>query len=50
MLDVYEFNQTQQLRDLFVYAYKKSAARYSQVSRTVGEPDSFYMQYRENIK
>jgi hypothetical protein len=49
ILGVYECNRTELLRDLFVWAYERSAARYSVVRQTLGEPDPFRLRYREQI-
>lgn len=49
MLGVYELNRTELLRDVFVWAYKRSCARYSAVRQSLGEPDPFRLQYREQI-
>lgn len=49
LLGVYELNRTELLRDVFVWAYERSAARYSAVRRSLGEPDPFRMRYRESI-
>lgn len=49
MLGIYELNQTDLLADLFVWAYKRSCARYSVVRQTLGEPDPFRVQYRQLI-
>ena len=45
-LGVYELNRTELLRDVFVWAYERSCARYSAVSRSLGEPDAFRLRYR----
>ena len=45
-LGVYELNRTELLRDVFVWAYERSCARYSAVSRSLGEPDVFRLHYR----
>lgn len=34
------------LRDVFVWAYKRSCSRYSAVRQSLGEPDLFRTQYR----
>ena len=47
MLCIYELNDLSYLRELFVWAYKRSCIRYTQVRQTLGEPDPFRMQYRE---
>lgn len=49
MLGIYEFNRIELLRDVFVWAYKRSCARYSAVRQSLGEPDPFRLQYREQI-
>lgn len=46
LLAVYELNQVDYLRDVFVWAYLRSAARYSSVSQSIGEPDPFRLRYR----
>ena len=33
-------------RDVFVWAYKRSCARYSAVRQSLGEPDPFRLRYR----
>jgi hypothetical protein len=49
LLGVYELNQVDLLRDVFVWAYQKSCARYSGAKQVLGEPDGFRMQYRSHI-
>lgn len=49
MLGVYELNRIDLLRDVFVWAYKRSCARYSAVRQSLGEPDPFRLQYRQQI-
>lgn len=46
VIGVYELNQVDLLRDLFVWAYKRSCARYSAVRQSLGEPDPFRLKYR----
>jgi len=46
MLGVYELNRIELLRDVFVWAYERSCARYSAVRQSLGEPDPFRMKYR----
>ena len=46
MLGVYEMNRIELLRDVFLLAYKQSAARYAAVRQSVGEPDPFRMRHR----
>lgn len=45
-LGVYELNKIDLLRDIFVWAYKRSAARYAAVRQSLGEPDPFRLRYR----
>lgn len=49
MLGIYELNRIELLRDVFVWAYKRSCARYSAVRQSLGEPDPFRLQYRPQI-
>ena len=46
MLGVYELNRIDLLRDVFVWAYQRSCARYSAVRQSLGEPDPFRLHYR----
>lgn len=49
MLGVYELNRIELLRDVFVWAYERSSARYSAVRQSLGEPDPFRLRYRALI-
>lgn len=49
ILGVYELNRMELLRDVFVWAYERSSARYSAVRRSLGEPDPFRLRYRVQI-
>jgi len=49
ILGVYELNQTELLRDVFVWAYERSSVRYSVVRQSLGEPDAFRIRYRTQI-
>ena len=49
MLGVYELNRTELLRDVFVWAYERSCARYSAVRQSLGEPDPFRLHYRKLV-
>jgi Fic family protein len=46
LLGVYELNRIELLRDIFVWAYQRSAARYSALRRSLGDPDPFRLRYR----
>ncbi len=48
-LGVYEFNQIDLLRDVFVWAYERSCQRYLAVTQTMTEPDPLRIQYREQL-
>jgi hypothetical protein len=49
MLAVYELNQVELLRDVFVWAYERSCARYSVVRKALGEPDPFRLRHKVEI-
>lgn len=49
MLGIYEINRVELLRDVFVWAYKRSCARYSAVRQSLGDPDPFRLQHRQHI-
>lgn len=49
-LAVYELNRVELLRDVFIWAYQRSCARYSAVQQSLGAPDPFRLKYREQIK
>lgn len=46
ILGIYELNRVELLRDVFVWAYERSCARYSAVRQSLGEPDPFRLRYR----
>ena len=50
MLGVYELNRIELLRDLFIWAYERSAARYAAVRQSLGEPDPFKLKYRDALR
>ena len=49
-LGVYERNDITLLRDVFLWAYQRSAARYAAVRQSRGEPDPFRLRYREQLR
>jgi len=49
-LGVYERNDTSLLRDVFLWAYERSAGRYAAVRQSMGEPDPFRLRYRERLR
>lgn len=50
ILGVYELRRTELLRDLFLWAYGRSAARYAAVRQSIGEPDPFRMRHRTALR
>ena len=46
VLGVYELNRVDLLRDVFIWAYERSAARYAAVRQSLGEPDPFRLRHR----
>ncbi len=50
MLGVYELNEVNLLKDVFIWAYERSAARYAAVRQSLGEPDPFKLKYREALR
>ena len=50
ILAVYELNDTSLLRDIFCWAYGRSAARYSSARQSLGEPDPFRLRHREALR
>jgi Fic family protein len=46
LIGVYELNRVEYLRDVYVWAYQRSCARYSAVRQSLGEPDPFRLRYR----
>ena len=49
LLGVYELNRIELLRDVFVQAYEYSVKKYAVVRESLGEPDPFRLQYRQDI-
>lgn len=50
MLGVYESNAIELLKDVFLWAYERSAARYAAVRQSLGEPDPFRLRYRSELR
>ena len=48
-LGVYELKRIELLRDVFIWAYKRSAAHYAAVRQSLGEPDPFRMRHRTTL-
>jgi hypothetical protein len=47
---IYELNKPDLLRDVFLWAYERSAAQYAVLRQSLGEPDAFRLKYREAIR
>jgi Fic family protein len=50
LLAVYELNRVKLLKDVFLWAYERSAARYAAVRQSLGEPDVFRLKYRDIMR
>lgn len=50
ILGVYEMNRIEMLRDVFIWAYQRSAARYAAVRQSMGEPDPYRLRHRADLK
>ncbi|WP_119274951.1 Fic family protein [Taklimakanibacter deserti] len=50
VLGVYEMTRTELLRDVFIWAYERSAARYAAVRQSLGEPDPFRLRHRMALR
>jgi hypothetical protein len=50
MLGVYEVNKIDLLKDVFIWAYERSAARYAAVRQSLGEPDPFRLRHRAALR
>ena len=50
VLGVYELKQIELLKDVFIWAYGRSAARYAAVRQSLGEPDPMKLRYRDQLR
>ena len=50
ILGVYELRRIDLFRDLFIWAYGRSASRYAAVRQSLGEPDPFRLVHRSAIR
>ncbi len=50
LLGIYELNRVELLKDVFLWAYDRSAKQYAVQRQSLGEPDPFRMQYRDLIR
>jgi len=50
ILGVYELNKVDLLRNVFIWAYERSAARYAAVRQSLGEPDPFRFKHKAALR
>lgn len=50
LLAIYELNRIELLRDVFVWAYERSASLYLATLEAIGQPDPFRVHYRDLIR
>jgi Fic/DOC family len=50
ILGVYELNRIDLLKDVFLWAYQRSANRFGAIRQSIGEPDLFRLHHRLAIK
>ncbi|MBE0533615.1 MAG: Fic family protein [Rhodospirillales bacterium] len=50
VLGVYEMNRVELLRDVFIWAYERSAASYAAIRQSLGEPDPFRLRHRTALR
>ena len=50
VLGVYELNQVDLLKDVFVWAYERSAEQYAAVRQSMGEPDPFRFKHSAALR
>jgi hypothetical protein len=50
MLGVYELNRVDLIKDVFLWAYERSAHRYAAIRKVIGEPDAFRLRHRQALK
>ena len=47
ILAVYELNRVDLLKEVYIWAYRRSAERYAAAQQSLGQPDSFRLKHRE---
>ena len=50
LLGVYELNNISLFKEVFKWAYRRSASRYKVIQESLGSPDPIYLKHRELIK
>jgi hypothetical protein len=49
ILGVYELNRVELLTDVFLWAYERSTQHYAAISQSLGQPNTFRLQYRNQL-
>lgn len=49
-LGLYELRRVEALRDVYLWAYQRSAERYRAIVKSLGEPDAFRLEYRDALR
>lgn len=50
IMGIYELNRVELFKDVFIWAYERSAQRYAALRQSLGEPDPFRLKYRDIIR
>ena len=50
IIGIYELNKAELLRDVFLWAYERSADRYAAQQQTLAQPDAFRVKHRVNLQ
>jgi len=50
LIGIYELKRVELFRDVYAWAYERSAQRYAALRQSLGEPDTFRLKYRELIR
>jgi Fic family protein len=50
LLGVYELNRFELLKDIYIWAYHRSARQYAAQRQSLGEPDLFRLKYRNEVR
>lgn len=50
LIGIYELNRIELMRDVFIWAYTRSAQKYALVQRQISEPDPYRTRYRKEIR
>ena len=50
LLGLYEMNRIEPMRDIYLWAYKRSAQEYQSIRQTLVEPDALRLKWRDLIK